>query len=47
MNRSEQAHGIPEDHVRQLFDTGNELFDNSNEPYVRLERFRSLVHGGP
>jgi len=47
MNRSEQAHGILEGHVLQLFDTGNELFDNSTEPYVRLEWFRGLVHGGP
>ena len=47
MNRSEQAHGILEEHVRQLFDTGNELFDNSNEPYARLERFHGLVHGEP
>ena len=33
--------------MRKLFDTGNELFDNSNEPYVRLERFHGLVHGEP
>jgi hypothetical protein len=47
MNRSEQAYGILEGHVLQLFDTGNELFDNSTEPYVRLERFHDLVHGEP
>ena len=46
-NRSEQAHGILEGHVLQLFDTRNELFDNSNEPYVRLERFHDLLHGEP
>jgi len=33
--------------VLQLSDTGNELCDNSNEPYVRLERFHGLVHGEP
>jgi hypothetical protein len=47
MNRSEQAHGSLEEHMRQLFDTRNELFDNSNEPYVRFERFHGLVHGEP
>ena len=45
MNRSEQAHGILEEHVRQLHDSGNELYDNSNESYVRLERFHGLVRG--
>jgi hypothetical protein len=30
--------------VRQLHDSGNELHDNSNESYVRLERFRDLVN---
>jgi len=38
---------ILEEHVRQLSDTRNELSDNSNEPYVRLERFHGLVHGEP
>jgi len=46
-NHSEQAHGILEGHVLQLSDTRNELCDNSNEPYVRLERFHDLVHGEP
>jgi hypothetical protein len=46
MNHSEQANGIL-DYVRQLSDTRNELSDNSNEPYVRLERFHGLVHGEP
>ena len=47
MNRSEQAHGILEEHVRQLSDSRNELSDSSNEPYIRLERFHDLVHGEP
>jgi hypothetical protein len=47
MNHYEQAHGILERHVLQLSDTRNELCDNSNEPYVRLERFHGLVHGEP
>jgi hypothetical protein len=33
--------------VLQLSDTRNELCDNSNEPYVRLERFHDLVRGEP
>ena len=33
--------------MRQLSDTRNELCDNSNEPYVRLERFHGLAHGKP
>jgi len=31
--------------VRQLSDSGNELFDNSNEPYVRLEWSHDLAQG--
>ena len=27
-----------------MHDSGNELHDNSNESYVRLERFRDLVN---
>jgi len=34
MNRSEKAHGILEEHVRQLSDSRNGLSDNSNESYV-------------
>jgi hypothetical protein len=44
MSFSEYAGSILEEHMRQLYDSRNELFDNSNESYVRLERLRDLVN---